>query len=181
MRKPAVLVVTGCAVLAAACGSSGSSHKSASPTTTLTTPGSVATTPGPPTTAPVVPTTLAGPASSTAPSGPPATPVASEGDGTKYVAIVTPLTDALESAPASPTAAQFDQFAAGMRSAQSQLSAVTWPGQAEADIRTLVSEMGPLAAEMARGDAGAVRSAANALTTASVTIRSDLGLPTNTR
>ncbi len=92
-----------------------------------------------------------------------------------------PLTGALESAPANPTPAQLDQLAAEMRSAQAQLSALRWPGQAETDIRTLVDELGPLAADLARGDAGAVSTAAGALTSASVTIRTDLGLPSTSR
>jgi hypothetical protein len=178
VTKLAVFVAIGCAVLAAACGSS---HKSASPTTTVTTTaGSAASTSGTPTTLPVVSTTPAAP-TSTAPAAPAVTLAPSVGDGARYLAIVNPLTDALESASVSPTPAQLDQYAGEMRSAQSQLSALRWPGPAEADIRTLVSEMGPLAADLARGDAGAARSAADALTSASVTIRSDLGLPRTSR
>ncbi len=103
------------------------------------------------------------------------------GNGTKYLAIVTPLTGALESAPGDPTAAQLDQYASELKSAEAQLSAIGWPGQAEADIRTLAGELGPLAADMAHGDAGAASRAAATLASASVTIRSDLGLPSNTR
>ncbi len=176
MRKLAAFVAMGCAVLVAACGSS---HKSTSPTTTVTpTVGSVATTTTTPTTPPAGPTTPAAPTSSTTPPAPPTTPV---GDGARYLAIVSPLTDALESAPANPTPAQLDLFAAEVRSAQAQLSAFRWPGHAETDIRTLVDEMGPLAADLARGDAGAVSSTVGALTSASVTIRADLGLPSTSR
>jgi hypothetical protein len=179
VTKMVVFVAIGCAVLAAACGSS---HRSASPTTAVTTTaGSAASTSGTPTTLPVVSTTPAAPTSSTAPAAPAVTPASSVGDGARYLAVVNPLTDALESASVSPTPAQLDQYAGEMRSAQSQLSALRWSGPAEADIRTLVSEMGPLAADLARGDAGAVRSAADALTSASVTIRSDLGLPRTSR
>jgi hypothetical protein len=182
VRKLPALVALGCVVLVAACGSS---HKSASPTTTATTTaGSVAptTTPATPTSAPAAssasPTTGGPPTSSTATAAPPA---AAAGDGTGYLAIVNPLTSALQSAPSNPAPAQLDQLAAEVRSAQAQLSAVKWPGQAETDIRTLVGELGPLAADMARGDAGAVGSASAALTSASVTIRFDLGLPSRSR
>jgi hypothetical protein len=68
-----------------------------------------------------------------------------------------------------------------VESAEAQLSAVTWPGRAEVDIRTLVGELGPLAADMAHGDAGAPSRAAATLASAAVTIRFDLGLPSHTR
>jgi hypothetical protein len=103
------------------------------------------------------------------------------GNGPKYLAIVTPPTDALESAPGDPTPAQLDQYASEVKSAEAQLSAMSWPGQAEADIRTLVGELGPLAADLAHGDTGAVSRATATLASASVTIRFDLGLPSNTR
>jgi hypothetical protein len=68
-----------------------------------------------------------------------------------------------------------------VKSAEAQLSEISWPGQAESDIRTLVGELGPEATDMADGDAGATSRAAATLASASVTIRFDLGLPSNTR
>jgi hypothetical protein len=181
VRKVLAFVSMGCVVLVAACGSS---HKSASPTTTeTTTAGSVASTttatPNSLPTASTAPPTTPAPPTSTGPAAAP--PAAGAGDGTRYLAIVNPLTAALASAPASPTPAQLDELAAEVRSAQAELSAHTWPGQAQTDIRTLVDELGPLATGMAHGDAAAVRSAAADLTSASVTIRLDLGLPSRSR
>ena len=181
MRKLLAFVSMGCAVLIAACGSS---HKSASPTTTVTTTaGSVASTttatPNSRPTASTAPLTTPAPPTSTSTAAAP--PAGGVGDGTRYLAIVNPLTAALASAPASPTPAQLDQLAAEVRSAKVQLSAHTWPGQAETDIRTLVDELAPLATDMAHGDAAAVRSAADDVTSASVTIRLDLGLPSRSR
>jgi hypothetical protein len=94
---------------------------------------------------------------------------------------VTPVTGALESAAGNPTSGQLAEFASEVRAVQAELSALRWPGQAETDIRTLVNELGPLAGDLARGDTGAVSSTAGALTSASVTIRTDLGLPSTTR
>ena len=181
MRRLTAFVVAGCALLAAACGSG---HKSASPTTTAPAqaglpPTTSGTPTAPATTSPALAPTSAVPSPTT--TQPSAQATGGVGDGTKYLAIVTPLTGALESAPGNPTSSQLDQLASEVKSAQTHLTALRWPGQAEADIRTLVGELDPLAADMAQGDAGAVSKAAATLASASVTIRLDLGLPSHTR
>ena len=180
LRRFSAWVVVMCATLLAACGSS---QKSASPTTTAGTPSTTAAVPGPAATLP--PST--GPSTtSSAPNPQRATTTvpaqaAAAGNGPEYLAIVTPLTSAFESAPADPTPVQLEQLASELRAAQARLSAFHWPGPAETDIRTLVNELTPLASELAQGDAAAVNSTTDTLTSASVTIKFDLGLPTSPR
>jgi len=169
------LVAVMCATVLAACGSS---HKSAAPTTTAGTPSTSTTVPGaaatpPPSTGP----STTSPAPNPGPTTTVPAPAAAAGNGPEYLAIVTPLTSSFESAPADPTRSQLEQLASEVTAAQVRLSAFYWPGQAETDIRTLVNELTPLASELAQGDAGAVNSTTGTLTSASVTIKFDLGLP----
>lgn len=116
----------------------------------------------------------------------------------KYLAIVNPANAAvstmdtqIQALPSSATAAQISPIvapaAAAMNTAISQLSAVQWPGQTETDMRTLITDEGPVvgdltALESVNGltvssvvaklseDAGTAKSAADI-------VHSDLGLP----
>ena len=178
LRRFSAFVAVMCATVLAACGSS---HKSAVPTTTAGTPNTSTTVPA----ATLTPVTGPSTTSSATSPGPATTTTvparAAAGTGADYLAIVTPLTSAFESAPADPTLEQLEQLASEVRAAQARLSAFHWPGQAQTDIRTLVNELTPLASDLARGDAGAVSSTTGTLTSASVTIKFDLGLATSPR
>ena len=59
----------------------------------------------------------------------------------------------------------------------SKLSAVSWPGQAETDVRTLVTDLGQVNAALFADDGQAFDSAAENASTASGFVRHDLGLP----
>jgi hypothetical protein len=181
LRRFSACVAVMCATVLAACGSS---HNSASPTTTAGRPSTTTAVPGaaatlPPSTGPSTTGSAPNPRPATTTTVP--AQASAAGNGSEYLGIVTPLTSAFESAPADPTRAQLEQLASEVRAAQARLSAFHWPGPAETDIRTLVNELTPLASELAQGDAGAVNSTTDTLTSASVTIKLDLGLPTSPR
>jgi hypothetical protein len=75
------------------------------------------------------------------------------------------------------TAGQLSSFAAAISSVESRLMAVTWPGQAEADVVSLVRDLQDLA-EAAKTQALAAFNHDDAQAAAALTVvRSDLGLP----
>jgi hypothetical protein len=151
MRAMTILGVAGAALLA---GCGGSSHPAA--------------------TSPRSPTS-ASPLAATATTS----TTAAVNYGAKYLAIINPLNAALKNSPASPSAAQLQALATQIDQREAKLLAVQWPGQAETDVHTLVTDMGQLAAAVQNNDGSAVTNAGQAVASASGIVRSDLGLPSN--
>jgi len=168
------------ALAVAGCGSSSSG--SAQSTDTSTTSAPAASTTAASTTVPTTATTL-----STADYG------------QQYLAIVTPLnTDltqlgtTLQNLPASDTGPQVqtavDPTIAALKSAQSQLQAVQWPGAAETDVTALVGGIGTVNDDLGSFNGLTTSQQATTLTqkllqdlttchTQSDAVRTDLGLP----
>lgn len=98
--------------------------------------------------------------------------------GAKYLAIIGPLNKTL-GASTPVTAAQLSTITALIDRTEAQLLAVRWPGQAETDVRSMVTDMGPLAAAVSNDDVAAFRTAGQTVASAAAIVRSDLGLASN--
>lgn len=99
--------------------------------------------------------------------------------GKQYLAIIDPLNRAIKGMPPSPTVAQLQGLTHEIDHAEGQLLSVHWPATAETDVKSLVSDMGRLAAAVQNEDRSALATAGQSVAAASGIVRSDLGLPSN--
>lgn len=141
-------------LIAAGCGSGGSPHATATTGTPATTTPSTA----PPSTTASTPTV---------------------NYGAQYLAIITPLNNAMDKLPTKPTQAELDNLARIVEQGEAKLLAVRWPGQAESDVHSLVTAMGQAAAALHNDSESQLNTASEAVASASAIVRADLGLPSN--
>jgi hypothetical protein len=106
---------------------------------------------------------------------------------------ITAMLQAYKSLPSNATGPQVEQVSqpaiAAIAAAQSQLLAVSWPTAANSDIRTLVTDMGTVHADLLSWSAVTSMTASNLGTkltqdidttsTQAKVVRADLGLPTS--
>lgn len=175
MRKS--LVLAGVAAVLAVAGCGGQSTSSGAKSSVTAAPGTAA-----PTTATTVVATT--------------TTIATQVYGQEYLAIVGPTNAAVATfskqigmLPSSATGTQVQAlcttFAASLQDEVTKLARVTWPGQAESDVRTLVADEGAVEGDLnSCGEStslGALITLINQdlgkSTSAASLIRGDLGLP----
>ncbi len=99
--------------------------------------------------------------------------------GQKYLAVIGPFDNEMHAITSTYTPTQLQGVANDLTMVEGSLLAVSWPGQTETDVKTLITDIGTLAGAVAIDEPAQVTTADGAVSAASATVRHDLGLPSN--